>query len=81
MKELGEGKKIATPSSRVSKLLSLKRRCDALKGFGNEPRISAAISRTAGPEIRMIPTPPLPDGVAIAAIVSTVFILRKLWLT
>ena len=29
-----------------------------------------AMSKTCVPEIRMMPTPPLPDGVAIAAIVS-----------
>lgn len=28
------------------------------------------ISKTSVPEIRMMPTPPFPDGVAIAAIVS-----------
>jgi hypothetical protein len=34
------------------------------------PVMCWAMSRAAGPEMRMMPTPPLPGGVAIAAMVS-----------
>jgi hypothetical protein len=42
----------------------------AYLGTGGLLSIFFAISVTKVPEIRMIPTPPFPGGVAIAAIVS-----------
>src|SRR5437763_5445488 len=42
----------------------------ACRGAGSCPRSTCAIRRTAGPEVRTMPTPPRPEGVATAAIVS-----------
>src|SRR5688572_1962770 len=42
----------------------------ARRGSGSAPRSFEAIAQTAGPDSRMMPIPPRPDGVAIAAMVS-----------
>src|SRR5690348_12885140 len=49
---------------------SLKPRTAMRRAFGLSPPIFRAMSAAFGPETRMIPTPPLPGGVAMAAMVS-----------
>src|SRR5207248_9362566 len=64
------GKKSAKPSSIGSPCASAKRANSACRGAGRRPSTLCAISRARGPEMRTMPMPPRPAGVATAAIVS-----------
>src|SRR2546428_2069628 len=58
------------PSSMTSPRASVKRASVARRGLGSLPLTSTAMRATAGPDMRTIPMPPRPAGVATAAIVS-----------
>src|SRR5581483_4311982 len=60
----------ASPSSIASPWVSLKRENCAPRGAGSRPSRACATRATQGPEMRTMPMPPRPAGVAIAAIVS-----------
>src|SRR5690554_361823 len=58
------------PRSMGNPPASRNARYSARRGSGRCPSMPRAMSGAAGPEIRTIPTPPRPGGVATAAIVS-----------
>src|SRR5687767_2892917 len=60
------------PSSSALPRASRKLQSVALRASGSRPIRVSAISATAGPEMRTMPMPPRPAGVATAAMVSAV---------
>ena len=60
---------ITSPSS------SRKRAKRAWRGSGNLPSSCSLICGTVGPDIRTMPTPPRPGGVATAAMVSVTVVV------
>src|SRR5438132_10504432 len=58
------------PSSIISPRASAKRASVARRALGSLPMTSTARRGTAGPEMRTMPMPPRPAGVATAAMVS-----------
>src|SRR2546421_10968030 len=58
------------PSSSMPPRASRKAACLACRGTGSVPSTLCAMRVTAGPEMRTMPMPPRPGGVAMAAIVS-----------
>lgn len=70
VKDAGPGKKSAIPESIVSSWALANEVRVAYLGLKRRPVIVWAIFDARGPESRTMPTPPLPGGVAMAAMVS-----------
>ena len=66
---------MAMPVSSISPEESLKPQYLACLDTGFSPVMESAIDNARGPDILMMPMPPLPGGVAMAAIVSVLSIM------